>query len=99
MKQKNALVRKIVLEASRPEDIHPLAQKIAALTGGKPSTIKLELKELVAKGYLVAQGTGAWGVFCADCFLMKTSHPSSRKSERPARCDRNQGFKALVVRL
>ena len=73
-KQKDALARKIALEASRPEeDLHPLAQKIAALlpghetltlsqivtlTGGKPSTIKLRLKELVVKGYLMPKGQG-----------------------------------------
>ena len=72
-KQKDALAGKITLEASRPEDLHPLAQKIAALlsdhetltlsqivtlTGGKPSTIKLRLKELVEKGYLVPRGKG-----------------------------------------
>jgi Fic family protein len=72
-KQKDALARKITLAESRPEDLHPLAQKITALlrdhetltlsqivtlTGGKPSTIKLRLKELVAKGYLVPKGQG-----------------------------------------
>ena len=72
-KQKDALAGKITLEASRPEDLHPLAQKIVALlpdhetftlsqivilTGGKPSTIKLRLKELVEKGYLVPRGKG-----------------------------------------
>ena len=72
-KQKDTLARQISLEASRPEDLHPLAQKIAALlpdhetltlsqivtlTGGKPSTIKLRLKELVTKGYLVPKGQG-----------------------------------------
>lgn len=72
-KQKDALARKISLAEPRPEDLHPLAQKIAsllpgheiltcsqivALTGGKPSTVKLRLKELVAKGYLVPKGQG-----------------------------------------
>lgn len=56
-----------------PDDLHPLAQKILALlstretltlsqivslTGGKPGTIKLRLKELVEKSYLAPKGQG-----------------------------------------
>ena len=73
MKQKDALSKKIVPEDTRAEDLHPLAKKIVALlpdhetltlsqivtlTEGKPSTIKLRLKELVEKGYLLPKGQG-----------------------------------------
>lgn len=73
VKQKDSLARKIALEDTRTEDLHPLAKKIVALlpdhetltlsqvvslTNGKPSTVKLRLKELVEKGYLVPKGQG-----------------------------------------
>ena len=32
--------------------------QIVTLTNGKPSTVKLRLKELVEKGYLVPKGRG-----------------------------------------
>ena len=72
-KQKDALAKKIALEDSQAADLHPLATKIVALlpdhetltlsqivklTQGKPSTVKLRLKELVEKGYLVPKGQG-----------------------------------------
>jgi Fic family protein len=73
VKQKDALAKKIALEETQATDLHPLAKKIAALlpdhetltlsqivklTKGKPSTVKLRLKELVEKGYLVLKGQG-----------------------------------------
>lgn len=73
MKQKDALAKRIALEETRADDFHPLAKKIVALlpdhetltlrqivklTGGKPSTVKLRIKELVGKGYLVPKGKG-----------------------------------------
>ena len=73
VKQKDALAKKIALEDTLATDLHPLAKKIAALlpdhetltlsqivklTKGKPSTVKLRLKELVEKGYLVPKGQG-----------------------------------------
>jgi Fic family protein len=73
VKQKDALAKKIDLESSRDSDLHPLARKIIALlpdhetltlgqlvllTGGKPSTLKLRIKELVEKGYLIPKGQG-----------------------------------------
>ncbi len=73
MKQKDALAKKIDLEAFRDTDLHPLARKIIALlpdhvtltlgqlvqlTGGKPGTLKLRTKELVEKGYLIPKGAG-----------------------------------------
>lgn len=73
VKQKDALAKKIALEAPPDTELHPLAKKIVALlpdhetltlrqivslTGGKPSTVKLRLKELVEKGYLVPRGQG-----------------------------------------
>ncbi len=73
VKQKDALAKKITLEETRSEDLHPLAKKIVALlpdhetltlsqivslVNGKPSTVKLRLKELVEKGYLVPRGQG-----------------------------------------
>lgn len=73
VKQKDALAKKIALEDSQAADLHPLATKIVALlpdhetltlsqivklTQGKPSTVKLRLKELVEKGYLVPKGQG-----------------------------------------
>jgi hypothetical protein len=54
-------------------DLHPLARKIIGLlpdhqtltlgqlvqlTGGKPSTLKLRLKELVEKGHIIPKGRG-----------------------------------------
>jgi Fic family protein len=73
VKQKDALAKKIALEDTQATDLHPLAKKIVALlpdhetltlsqivklTKGKPSTVKLRLKELVEKGYLVPKGQG-----------------------------------------
>jgi Fic family protein len=73
VKQKDALAKKIALEDTQATDLHPLAKKIVALlpdhetltlsqivklTKGKPSTLKLRLKELVEKGYLVPKGQG-----------------------------------------
>jgi Fic family protein len=73
VKQKDALAKKIALEDTQATDLHPLAKKIVALlpdhetltlsqivklTQGKPSTVKLRLKELVEKGYLVPKGQG-----------------------------------------
>jgi Fic family protein len=61
-------------------DLHPLAKKIAALlpdhetltrsqivklTKGKPNTVKLRLKELVEKGYLVSKGQGRGAYYVA----------------------------------
>ena len=72
-KQKDALAKKIALEETRAADLHPLAEQIVALlpdhetltlsqivklTGGKPSTIKLRLKELIEKGYIAPKGQG-----------------------------------------
>jgi Fic family protein len=73
VKQKDALAKKIALDDTQATDLHPLAKKIVALlpdhetltlsqivklTQGKPSTVKLRLKELVEKGYLVPKGQG-----------------------------------------
>lgn len=73
VKQKDSLARKIALEDTQAPDLHPLARKILAhfsdhetltlsqivkLTSGKPSTVKLRLKELVALGYLESKGKG-----------------------------------------
>jgi Fic family protein len=73
VKQKDALAKKIALEDTQATNLHPLAKKIVALlpdhetltlsqivklTKGKPSTVKLRLKELVEKGYLVPKGQG-----------------------------------------
>lgn len=73
VKQKDALAKKIALEDAQATDLHPLAKKIVALlpdhetltlsqiaklTNGKPSTVKLRLKELIEKGYLVPKGQG-----------------------------------------
>ena len=73
VKQKDALAKKIALEDTQAADLHPLAKKIVTLlpdhetltlsqivtlTQGKPSTVKLRLKELVEKGYLVPKGQG-----------------------------------------
>lgn len=72
-KQKDALVGKLPLEDANAEDLQPLARKIVALlpdhetltlrqivdlTAGKPSTLKLRLKELVDAGYLLPKGQG-----------------------------------------
>ncbi len=73
VKQKDALAKKIAFEDTQATDLHPLAKKIVALlpdhetltlsqivklTQGKPSTVKLRLKELVEKGYLMPKGQG-----------------------------------------
>lgn len=73
VKQKNSLAKKIDLNGPQTADLHPLAKQIIALlpdhetltlsqlvqlTKGKPSTLKLRLKELVEKGYLVPKGKG-----------------------------------------
>jgi Fic family protein len=73
VKQKDALAKKIVFEDTLTTDLHPLAKKIVVLlpdhetltlsqivklTNGKPSTVKLRLKELVEKGYLQPRGQG-----------------------------------------
>ena len=73
VKQKDALAKKIVFEDTQTTDLHPLAKKIVVLlpdhetltlsqivklTNGKPSTVKLRLKELVEKGYLQPRGQG-----------------------------------------
>lgn len=73
VKQKDALAKKIALDDTQATNPHPLAKKIIALlpdhetltlsqivklTQGKPSTVKLRLKELVEKGYLVPKGQG-----------------------------------------
>jgi Fic family protein len=73
VKQKDALAKKIAVEDKTTTDLHPLAKKIIALsldhetltlsqivklTQGKPSTVKLRLKELVEKGYLMPKGQG-----------------------------------------
>jgi Fic family protein len=60
-------------QPTQATDLHPLAKKIVALlpnyetltlsqimklTKGKPNTVKLRLKELVDKSYLVPKGQG-----------------------------------------
>ncbi len=70
VKQKDALARKLDAGETRNEALPPLARKIAALLAehetltlgqvvklvdGKPSTVKLRLKELVEHGLLEAQ--------------------------------------------
>jgi Fic family protein len=73
VKQKDALTKKIAIGETYTTDLHPLAKKIIALlpdyetltlgqlvqlTGGKSSTLKLRLKELVENGYLQPKGKG-----------------------------------------
>lgn len=73
VKQKDALAKKIAIGETHTADLHPLAKKIITLlpdhetltlgqlvqlTGGKPSTLKLRLKELVENGYLHPKGKG-----------------------------------------
>jgi Fic family protein len=73
VKQKDALAKKIAINDADADDLHPLAKKIVSLlpdhetltlgqlvqlTAGKPSTLKLRLKELVEKGYLLPKGKG-----------------------------------------
>ncbi|MBB5038777.1 Fic family protein [Prosthecobacter dejongeii] len=73
VKQKEALAKKIAIEAPHTTNLHPLAKKILThfadhetltlsqlvkLTNGKPSTLKLLLKELVQQGYLLPKGQG-----------------------------------------
>lgn len=72
-KQKDALAKKIAINDADADDLNPLAKKILALlpdhetltlsqlfqlTGGKPSTLELRLRELVEKGYLLPKGKG-----------------------------------------
>ncbi len=71
VKQKDVLAARIDLEESRSTDLTPFARQIAALladhetltlgrilalVGGKPSTVKLRLRELIEKGYLEPRG-------------------------------------------
>jgi Fic family protein len=73
IKQKDSLAKKIAFEETQLENLHPLAKKIlnllpnhetltlgqvANLIQGKPSTVKLRLKELVEKSYLIPKGQG-----------------------------------------
>jgi len=73
VKQKDALAVKIALAETSVTDLHPLAKKIMAhftdhetltlsqlvkLTEGKPSTLKLRLKELIEHGHLLPKGKG-----------------------------------------
>ena len=73
VKQKEALTKKTPSADARSGDLHPLARKIVALlpeheiltlrqivelTGGKPSTVKLRIRELVEAGYLTPKGLG-----------------------------------------
>lgn len=73
VKQKDALAKKIAIEDTHATDLHPLAKKILThfadhetltlgelvkLTHGKPSTLKLRLKELVQHGHLQPKGQG-----------------------------------------
>jgi Fic family protein len=73
VKQKDVLAKKIALEVTQAEALHPLARKIIALlpdhetltlrdvvrlTKGKPSTVKLRLRELVDQGLLTPMGKG-----------------------------------------
>jgi Fic family protein len=73
VKQKDALAKKITHEDTLNTDLHPLAKKILThfadhetltlsqlvkLTEGKPSTLKLRLKELVRQGHLLPKGQG-----------------------------------------
>jgi predicted HTH transcriptional regulator len=54
VKQKDALAKKIA--AFLPDHETITLSQIVKLTKGKPSTVKLRLKELVEKGYLVPKG-------------------------------------------
>ena len=56
VKQRDALAKKIV--ALLPDHETLTLSQIVKLTKGKPSTVKLRLKELVEKGYLVPKGQG-----------------------------------------
>ncbi|MEZ5384117.1 MAG: Fic family protein [Prosthecobacter sp.] len=73
VKQKDVLAKKIAIEDTGTEDLHPLAKKILThfadhetltlrqlvqLTKGKPSTLKLRLKELVQQGHILPKGQG-----------------------------------------
>ncbi|MCB1211954.1 MAG: Fic family protein, partial [Verrucomicrobiales bacterium] len=73
VKQKDVLGKKIAIEDTHATDLHPLAKKILAdfadhetltlrqlvqLTKGKPSTLKLRLKELVQQGHILPKGQG-----------------------------------------
>jgi Fic family protein len=73
VKQKDALSRKIKLHDAQMAELNPLAKKVLAqftdhesvtlsqlvnLTGGKPSTLKLRLKELVQQGHILPKGKG-----------------------------------------
>jgi Fic family protein len=54
--KQNALAKKIVVLLPDHETL--TTSKIVKLTNGKPSTVKLQLNELVEKGYLLPKGTG-----------------------------------------
>jgi Fic family protein len=56
VKQKDALAKKII--ALLPDHETLTLSQIVKLNKGKPSTVKLRLKELVEKGYLVPKGQG-----------------------------------------
>jgi Fic family protein len=73
VKQKDALAKKIAIEDTLATNLHPLAKNILThfadhetltlgelvkLTNGKPSTLKLRLKELVQHGHLLLKGQG-----------------------------------------
>ena len=77
-KQKDALARKISFVRASNEELHPLARKIAALltdhdtltlgqvvklVDGKPSTVKLRLRELVDLEMLEPRGKGRGGFY------------------------------------
>lgn len=90
VKQKDALASKIDTAGSAPaDDFHPLAKQILALlpdhetltlrqlvqlTGGKPATLKLRLRELVAHGSLLSKGKGR-GVYYTKAPM---THPQSQ---------------------
>ena len=106
VKQKDALAKEVCLEESHTEDFHPLAKKIVPLlpdhkiltlhqivnlTKGKPSTLKLRLKELVEKGYLVPKGQGR-GAHCVRVNFM----PVTRRTPRLGYSDRIAAAETLL---
>ena len=56
VKQKDALAKKIA--ALLPDHETLTLSQIVKLTKGRPSTVKLRMKELADKGYLVPKGQG-----------------------------------------